>query len=67
MLPAQLLEWNQTEADYPRTSTIAEIFSAQAARTPDAIAAHLAGPFAYLSPTRREQPIALPVISSASA
>jgi amino acid adenylation domain-containing protein len=38
MLPAQLREWNRTEADYPRTSTIAEIFSAQAARTPDAIA-----------------------------
>jgi amino acid adenylation domain-containing protein len=38
MLPAQVLEWNRTEADYPRASTIAEIFSAQAARTPDAIA-----------------------------
>ena len=38
MLPAQLLEWNRTEADYPRASTIAEVFSAQAARTPDAIA-----------------------------
>lgn len=38
MLPAQLLEWNRTEADYPRSSTIAELFAAQAARTPDAIA-----------------------------
>lgn len=38
MLPAQLLEWNRTEADYPRASTIAEVFSAQAAQTPDAIA-----------------------------
>jgi amino acid adenylation domain-containing protein len=38
MLPAQLLEWNRTEADYPRASTIAEVFSEQAARTPDAIA-----------------------------
>jgi amino acid adenylation domain-containing protein len=38
MLPAQFLEWNRTEVDYPRASTIAEVFSAQAARTPDAIA-----------------------------
>ena len=38
MLPAQLLEWNRTEADYPRASTIAKVFSEQAARTPDAIA-----------------------------
>ena len=38
MLPAQLLEWNRTEADYPRSSTIADLFSAQAARTPDATA-----------------------------
>ena len=38
MLPAQLLEWNRTEADYPRSSTIAELFAAQAARTPDAVA-----------------------------
>jgi len=37
-LPAQLLEWNRTEADYPRSSTIAELFAAQAARTPDAVA-----------------------------
>ena len=38
MLPAQLLEWNQTDADYPRSSTIADLFAAQAARTPDAVA-----------------------------
>lgn len=38
MLPAQLIEWNRTEADYPRSSTIADLFSAQAARTPDHIA-----------------------------
>jgi amino acid adenylation domain-containing protein len=38
MLPAQLLEWNRTEADYPRSSTIADVFSAQVARTPHAIA-----------------------------
>ena len=38
MLPAQLLEWNRTEAEYPRASTIADLFAAQAARTPDAIA-----------------------------
>jgi amino acid adenylation domain-containing protein len=38
MLPAQLAEWNRTEADYPRASTIAGLFAAQAARTPGAIA-----------------------------
>jgi amino acid adenylation domain-containing protein len=38
MLPAQLLEWNRTEADYPRSSTIADLFAAQAARTPNAVA-----------------------------
>jgi amino acid adenylation domain-containing protein len=38
MLPDQLLEWNRTEADYPRNSTIAELFSRQAADTPEAIA-----------------------------
>lgn len=38
MSPAPLLEWNRTEADYPRESTIADIFREQAARTPDAIA-----------------------------
>jgi amino acid adenylation domain-containing protein len=38
MLPAQLLEWNQTATDYPRSSTIAELFAQQAARTPDTVA-----------------------------
>ena len=38
MLPEQVLEWNRTEADYPRSSTIAELFIEQAARTPDSTA-----------------------------
>src|ERR1017187_5018445 len=38
MLPVQWLEWNRTEVDYPRNSTIAELFKQQAALTPDAIA-----------------------------
>ena len=38
MLPVQLLEWNRTEIDYPRNSTIADLFKQQAAVTPDAIA-----------------------------
>jgi amino acid adenylation domain-containing protein len=38
MLPAELLEWNRTEVDYPRNSTIADLFMEQAALTPDAIA-----------------------------
>ena len=38
MLPVQVLEWNRTEADYPRLSTIAELFFKQVERTPDAIA-----------------------------
>lgn len=33
-LPEQVLEWNRTEADYPRSSTIAELFELQAVRTP---------------------------------
>jgi len=33
-----LLEQNRTEVDYPRHSTIAELFAQQAARTPDATA-----------------------------
>ena len=35
MLPAELLEWNRTETDYPRSSTIAELFERQVARTPE--------------------------------
>jgi amino acid adenylation domain-containing protein len=38
MLPVQWLEWNRTEVDYPRNSTIAELFKQQATLTPDAIA-----------------------------
>ncbi len=38
MLPAQLLEWNRTGADYPRSSTVADLFAAQAARSPEAVA-----------------------------
>ena len=33
-----LVEWNATEADYPRDKCVHELFEAQAARTPDAIA-----------------------------
>ena len=43
MFNAQLLEWNRTEADYPRKSTIADLFSAQAARTPDRLAIYFRG------------------------
>jgi amino acid adenylation domain-containing protein len=38
MLPVQWLEWNRTEVEYPRDSTIAEHFKQRAALTPDAIA-----------------------------
>ncbi|HEY1904170.1 MAG TPA: non-ribosomal peptide synthetase [Terracidiphilus sp.] len=38
MLPVQLLEWNRTEVDYPRDSTIADLFKQQAILTPDATA-----------------------------
>ena len=33
-----LVEWNDTSADYPRDQSIHQLFEAQAARTPDAIA-----------------------------
>src|ERR1035438_3212347 len=38
MLPDQLPELNRTAFDYPRNSTIAEVFKHQAALTPDATA-----------------------------
>src|ERR1044072_257907 len=34
----QLVQWNDTEADYPRQTCIHELFETQVARTPDAIA-----------------------------
>jgi amino acid adenylation domain-containing protein len=34
MFAAELIEWNRTEADYPREATIAQLFAEQAARTP---------------------------------
>src|SRR5262249_14556274 len=33
-----LLEWNATEKDYPHDATLAQLFEAQAKRSPDAIA-----------------------------
>ena len=38
MLRDPLPEWNRTEVDYPRHSTIADLFRQQAALTPEAIA-----------------------------
>ncbi|MGH7770385.1 MAG: non-ribosomal peptide synthetase [Candidatus Binatia bacterium] len=36
-----LIDWNDTERDYPRNKTVHELFEAQAERTPDAVAAVL--------------------------
>ena len=33
-----LVEWNATQTEYPRQHTLAELFAAQAARTPEAVA-----------------------------
>ncbi|PTL74929.1 non-ribosomal peptide synthetase, partial [Vitiosangium sp. GDMCC 1.1324] len=38
-----LVEWNDTRVDYPRDASIHELFEAQAARTPDAIAVEFEG------------------------
>lgn len=38
MLRDQLPEWNRTDVEYPRDSTIADLFRKQAALTPDSIA-----------------------------
>ena len=38
-----LLEWNATDADFPRDATVPAIFAEQAARTPDAPAMEWAG------------------------
>jgi amino acid adenylation domain-containing protein len=38
MSHVQAIDWNQTAADYPRDSTIAELFSLQAAQAPEAVA-----------------------------
>ena len=43
MLPAETIDFNKTEVDYPRESTIAQLFEQQVARTPDAIAVVSAG------------------------
>jgi amino acid adenylation domain-containing protein len=37
------VEWNRTQTDYPREKTLHELFEAQVARSPDAVAAALAG------------------------
>ncbi len=48
-----LLEWNATATDYPREACIHELFEAQAARTPDAVAVSLRGADAHLCGAER--------------
>ena len=43
MLPAKTADWNQTQVDYPRESTISQLFEQQVARTPNAVAIRSAG------------------------
>jgi len=43
LLPAETTDCNQTEVDYPRESTMAQLFEQQVARTPDAVAVVSAG------------------------
>ncbi len=43
MLPAEIADCNQTDADYPRESTIVQLFEHQVVRTPDAVAVVSAG------------------------